>query len=70
MSRLVCACGTPIPADRAGGEHCSMACEESAARRGRDKEWRQLLDDSAQQLSDWYQQRRIKELAEGTPRDQ
>jgi hypothetical protein len=68
MTRLVCVCGTIIPAERAGGEHCSAACEEAADRRDRDEVLLQLLDDSAQQLSEWYQQQRIKELTEGTTR--
>lgn len=65
MSRLVCACGTPIPADRAGSEHCSAECETAKHGRRRAAEAQRLLEDSMGRFAEWYQHQRAEELQTG-----
>jgi hypothetical protein len=56
MSRLVCACGTPIPANRAGRDHCSEQCETAAAERQRDEELHQLAEGDPRGIrEEWMQ---------------
>lgn len=63
VARLLCACGAPIPAARRGQQRCSTECDEAAARREREAEWREAFDSSVAQYSEWYLQQRLKELS-------
>jgi hypothetical protein len=65
MSRLVCACGTPISAARAGSEHCSTGCETVEHDRQRTAAAQRLMEDSVDRFAEWYGQQRAKELQTG-----
>ena len=60
MRRLVCSCGTPIPAHRAGRECCSPECDAVEAQRQRDAEWQAVLDDEAVRVSQWVERQMAK----------
>lgn len=66
MSRLVCACGTPIPAARADKEHCSTECEQRENEQQRSEEEHQQLADLNDMIMRDYQRQRIEER-QGSP---
>lgn len=68
MSRLVCACGTPIPSDRAGFEHCGIECENAEAERQHTNEWHDLLDEEAARLSGWVRDQVLNDATQGQRR--
>jgi hypothetical protein len=68
MSRLVCACGTPIPTDRAGSKHCGTDCEWAEVERQRDAEWQGLMDEQAARLSGWVRDQMIADARSRQPR--
>jgi hypothetical protein len=58
--RLVCACGTPIPTDRAGSEHCGTDCEWAEAERQRAAEWQGLMNEEAVRMSEWVREQMLR----------
>jgi len=56
VSRLVCACGTPIPSARAGSDYCSTECENRENERIASEAQRRLAEDTSHEIfAQWMQ---------------